>query len=165
MLDNLLTLGRIGGKPETADRVVENLRRRIEAVTARTRDLRTRPRVFFELSPDLITAGPGTFIGDMIGKAGGESIARDAEGSWPKLSSETVVLRDPEIVLLADHGSSSAGVTVEMVRGRPGWRVVSAVRTGRIVPLPDLDVVNRPGPRAVDGLEFLARVIHPELFR
>lgn len=162
---NLELLAKIGGKADAGARVAAEFRRRVEAVTSKTGNLTTRPRVFFELSPDLISAGPDTFLDDLIAKAGGENIARDAQGPWPKLSSESIVLKDPEVIVLSDMGSEQGGVTIDMVKARPGWGAISAVKTGRIVPLEDVNIVNRPGPRAVDGLDFLARTIHPELFK
>ena len=119
------------------------------------------PRIFFEIDPKLYTAGPGTFIHDLIHRAGGTNIAADATTRYPQLSSETVVLKDPEVIVLADD---VAGQSPETVKARPGWREVSAVRTGRIVSIhPDL--TNRPGPRLVDGLEALAKALHPDRFR
>ncbi len=161
---NLELLGKIANQPQAGDRLAAQLRSRIEAVASKTRGVSARPRVFFEIGPDLTTMGPDTFLDDMVTKAGGQNIARDAQGAWPKISSEAVVLKDPEIIILADHGSSRGGVTAEIVRARPGWAVISAVESGRIVLLPDQDVTNRPGPRAVDGLEFIASTLHPELF-
>lgn len=165
VLANLQLLAKVSGRPGVGDKVVRDLRGRIDAVTNTTANVGSRPRVFFELSPDLITAGPGTFIDDLIAKAGGENIGRDAQTPWPKLNPESIVLRDPELIILSDHGSNAGGVTVQMVKERPGWSVISGVKSGRIIPLDDRDIVNRPGPRAVDGLEFLARTIHPELFK
>lgn len=162
---NLELLAKIGAKADVGAKVAGEFQRRVEAVTSKTRSLATRPRVFFELSPDLISAGADTFLDDLIAKAGGENIARDAQGPWPKLSPESIVLKDPEVIVLSDMGSERGGVTIDMVKARPGWSAISAVKTGRIVPLEDVDIVNRPGPRAVDGLDFLARTIHPELFK
>ena len=163
MPENLLLLGRLTGKQAQAERVAGELRQRIQAVTAKTAAA-AKVRVFFELSPDLISVGPGTFLDDMIAKAGGESVSHDAQGSWPKLNPETIVATDPQVIILSDHGSDSGGVTARMVKERPGWASVAAAKNNRIVLLPDQDITNRPGPRAVDGLEFLARALHPELF-
>lgn len=160
---NLELLGTISGKPAAAKQAAEDIRRRIQAVTSKTGGV-ARPRVFFELDPQLITVGPGTFLDDMISKAGGENIANDAKTAWPQLSPEAIVLKDPQIIVLSDHGSDAGGVTPEMVKARPGWQAVAAVKDERIILLPDRDLTDRPGPRAVEGLEFLARTFHPDLF-
>ncbi len=164
--DNLALLGKIGGNATAAGKVAEEMRSRIAAVTSKTKGLSAseRVRVFFELDPGLITTGPDTFLDDMITKAGGENIARDAKTAWPQLSAEAIVLKDPQVIILSDHGSDAGGVTPAMVKARPGWSAIAAVQANRIVELPDRDLTDRPGPRAVEGLEFLARTLQPELF-
>jgi iron complex transport system substrate-binding protein len=159
-LDEVFTsialVGQITGEPSTAQSLVCSLRARAVAVSGAIAGA-PRPRVFFELSPDLYTAGPGSFVDDLLTRAGGENIAAGAAEMWPQLSTEALVSADPEVILLADH---EAGVTAEQVAARPGWRGVSAVETGRIVSL-DADLVARPGPRIVDGLEAIAAALHP----
>ena len=54
--------------------------------------------------------------------------------------------------------------TIEAVQARPGWDALDAVQNGRIYPFND-DLASRPGPRLVDGLEELARLLHPEVFK
>lgn len=161
--ENLLLLGQLTGRLGQAEKVAGALRQRIQTVTTKVANA-PKVRVFFELSPDLISVGRDSFLDDMIEKAGGESVSRDTQGAWPKLNPEVIVAKDPQVIILADHGSDSGGVTAEMVRERPGWAMVSAVKDNRIVLLPNQDITNRPGPRAVDGLEFLAQTLHPELF-
>lgn len=161
---NLRALGMITGKPDAAEAVAADIEARVEAVIAKTSGVSNKPKVFLELSPDLITVGPGTFLDDMIAKAGGLNIAASAQTAWPKLSPETVVSESPDLILLADMGSDAAGVTVEMVESRPGWEAIAAVQNDKVVPLPDRDLTDRPGPRAIEGLEYLARTFHPDLF-
>ena len=72
-----------------------------------------------------------------------------------------IIAKDPDIIILAD---SKFGVTPESVRERPGWEVITAVKEGAIFDIDD-DLISRPGPRIVDGLEAVARIIHPELFK
>lgn len=152
-------IGRIAAVPERAERLVCDLETRVAAVESAVAGA-SRPRVFFELAPELYTAGPGSFIDDMITRAGGENIAADAAEMWPQLSNEAVVAADPEVILLADH---EAGVTPAEVADRPGWQEVDATVQSRIAPI-DPDLVARPGPRIVDGLEEIARILHPDRF-
>ena len=152
-------VGTITGESSRAQHVVCELQARVEAVTDAVAGA-PRPRVFFELSPDLYTAGPGSFVDDLIDRAGGVNVAAGAAEMWPQLSAEAVVAADPEVILLADH---EAGITPEQVAARPGWQGMSAVEQGRIVSVTS-DLVARPGPRVVDGLEEIAAALHPELF-
>ncbi|MDO8672789.1 MAG: ABC transporter substrate-binding protein [Dehalococcoidia bacterium] len=160
VLDGILTVGRIMDKSKEADAVTAQLRKRVNEITAKTASARGKPRVFFELTGTLSTAGPGTFVDDLITKAGGTNIAADAKTDWPQLGQEALIARDPEVIILADHGF---GETPDKVKARPGWSGISAVKTGRIIGF-DPNLTNRPGPRVVDGLELMARAIHPELF-
>jgi iron complex transport system substrate-binding protein len=152
-------IGQVAGVPERADALTCELASRVAAVESAVAGA-PAPRVFFELSPELYTAGPGSFIDDVITRARGQNIAADAAEMWPQLSNEAVVAADPEVILLADH---EAGVTPEQVTGRPGWQEVDAAVQSRIVAI-DPDLVARPGPRIVDGLEQIARILHPDRF-
>lgn len=163
--DNLELIGKIGGSPELADKAAADYRARVEAVVTKVKGVSERPRVFFELDPALYTAGPDTFLDDMITKAGGENIAGDAPTAWPQLSQEAVVAKDPQIIVLADDLPDAGGVTPEVVKARPGWDVIDAVKNNRIVTVPNRDITSRPAPRAVEGLEFLAKTIHPDRFK
>ncbi len=157
VLEKIRLIGSMTARDREAEALVGRLRARIEAVEARVRDA-TPVRVFYELSPQLHTAGPGSFVDDLIRRVGGTNIAAGAGKEWPQLDQEVIFLANPEVILLADH---AAGESPERVAARPGWNQISAVRNGRVVAL-DPDVCNRAGPRLVDGLEMIARTLHPE---
>jgi iron complex transport system substrate-binding protein len=106
----------------------------------------------------LITAGRNTFINDLINIAGGKSISGDEAADYPQFSRETVVARAPEVIVApSSHG-------VELVKEsdlRRDFATTPAIRSNRIVWVTP-DLVDRPGPRIVDGLEQLAKGLHPE---
>ena len=162
VFDNILLVGRATGQTATAEKLVADLKARVRQIETKVRQAKTRPRVFFELDKSLFTVGPGSFIHDMIVRAGGENIAGDADRPYPQLSLEVLLQRDPEVIIITDIGPYG-GETPESVRARPGWQTISAVKNNRIVPI-NPDLVNRPGPRIVDGFEAIARALHPELF-
>ncbi|MFN8590353.1 MAG: ABC transporter substrate-binding protein [Thermomicrobiales bacterium] len=151
-------VGALTGATAASDQLTCQLEARIAAVE-RALAGAPAPRVFFELSPDLYTAGKGSYIDDLLTHARGTNIVGSEGGPWPQISAEALIAADPEVILLADH---EAGVTPESVAERPGWDVVSAVKNGRIVSL-DSNLVARPGPRVVDGLDAIARALHPDL--
>jgi iron complex transport system substrate-binding protein len=164
VLDVLATtsaIGEITGRAEAAGTLVNVMQERIDAVLEVVQGA-PRPTVFWELGAELYTVGPGSFIDDLISMAGGENIAADADSPWPQLTVEAIVLKDPQVVVLADH---NYGETAEMLMERPGWGEINAVKEGRVIEITDDDIVSRPGPRVVDGLEFLARELHPDLFQ
>ncbi len=150
-------LGQIAAKQQEARTLADNLRSKIAAVESGLKGA-TPVRVFYELSPTLHTAGPGTFVDDLVKLAGGSNIAATSDQEWPQLSQEALLLADPEVVLLADH---EAGITPDQVAARPGWSQLSAVKGNRVFTV-DPNLTNRPAPRVVDGLEIIAKKLHPD---
>jgi iron complex transport system substrate-binding protein len=150
-------VGQVTAKQPEARALAATLRGRIEAVESRVKSA-TPSRTFYELSPTLHTTGPGTFVDDLIKLAGGANIAASSAQEWPQLNQEALLLADPEVVLLADH---EAGITPEQVVARPGWSRLSAVTGNRIFAV-DANLTNRPAPRVVDGLEIIAKKLHPD---
>jgi len=116
--------------------------------------------------PGVSTAGPGTFIDAMISAAGGVNVmaALTPGQQYPKVSAETVLQANPEIIILGD---SPFGQSADGLARRPGWNAVEAVQKRAIVTITeaDADVLSRAGPRVVDGLELIARAIQPDLFK
>ncbi len=159
-LETILTIGKVTGREEAAETLVAQMQERIDAVQATIKDA-PRPGVFWELGPELFTAGPGSFVNDLIVMAGGENVAANADSPWPQLTIETIILKDPDVIVLADH---NYGQTAQMVTERPGWEDINALKEGNVVEITDDDIVSRPGPRIVEGLEFLAKAFHPDLF-
>jgi len=163
VLEGIKFVGKITGKEEEAEALTAEMQKRIDAVAEAVKG-REKPRVFWEISSDLWTAGPGSFINDLIVLAGGGNIASEAEAPWVQLSNEAIIAADPEVIFLADH---PFGETAETVATRPGWDKISAVVNNRIVELTEteIDVVSRPGPRVVDALELIAKALHPDAFK
>ena len=147
----------------TADEVVAGMQARVRAVEEGVAGL-DRPRTFYEVSlfqGTIYTAGADSFLAALVTAAGGEPITGDAVTTAIQL--EDLVAADPQLIVLGD-AAYDASITPDVVAARPGWEGMSAVVAGRIVPLPEDVLITRPGPRIVDGLEALARAIHPEAF-
>ncbi len=159
VFDSILMLGLATGHEPEAEALVAEMQRRIGVVAARIADVERGPTVFYELTDDLYTAAPETFIGGMLRLLRAENVAAGAASPFPQLTAEAVLAADPQVVLLAD----GEWVSVESVAERPGWAGVAAVTSGRVYPI-DPDLGNRPGPRIVDAIEQMARAIYPERF-
>jgi iron complex transport system substrate-binding protein len=163
LYENLATVAQLSGRDADAKALIESLQTRVAEVDKKLAPISSRPSVFYELDgtdpAKPYTAGKGTFITLLIERAGGYNIASDIEG-YPQLSLEQVVEADPAFIILGD---SMWGVTPEMVAARPGWGDLQAVQSGNVYPFDD-NLVSRPGPRLVEGLETLARLLHPGLF-
>jgi cobalamin transport system substrate-binding protein len=162
---NIVAVGTMLDRADAAQQLVADMRARIDAVAQKAKTATTKPRVLHEVDStnpaQLYVAGPHNFIDSMITIAGGVNVAGDAAVKYPKLSPEEVVSRNPDVVILAD---ARFGATPEMVRARPGWSVITAVKQNAIYPIDD-NLVSRPGPRLVLGFEAYIRLIHPELFK
>lgn len=157
-LSDIETIGRLVGRPKEASELATELRRRVGAIAARVSS-RPAPAVFFEtFHPPLIGAGPEGFAGDLTRTAGGSIVAGIA-GESVTWTAEQVAAADPAFYLAAAASAGSA----DEIRARPGFQAIPAVRDGRIAILED-ELVLRPGPRIVLGLEAIAKVLHPDAF-
>ncbi len=161
VLDSVGLVGQLTDSAGEARRLRGEMEARIAAVEARLRGTAERPRVYVEITPKFVAAGPASYIGDLIARAGGRNIVDDRSTPYPSLNAETIIARDPQVIILTDAGGE---VTIASVGERVGWGGISAVRDGRVVAL-DPNLVNRAGPRVVEALELLARAFHPETFQ
>ena len=152
-------LGRLTGLERAADSVSASLRGELEAVR-RSVEGRPRPTVFYVAWYDPpTTAGPKTFITQLIETAGGSPAFPDATALWPNVSLEELVRRQPDFLVVPDAGAG--GARVAELRRTPGWRELRAFSEGRAVTIPDR-VVNRPGPRIGEAARALRDALHPE---
>jgi iron complex transport system substrate-binding protein len=162
----ILFLGKVTGTSPCAQEIVTGMKERIARVEARVKGLRP-PRVFLELDGTdparPFTSGPRSFIGAMLQTAGGSNIAREIRTPSGQMSLESIVAEDPEIIVLMDSRSPVNPQSREDVLMRRGWSGISAVRNGAIVSV-DSALFSRPSPRLVEGIELLARLLHPEAF-
>ena len=116
----------------------------------------TRRRVFVEIWGDpLMTAGQKSFLNDLIELAGGVNIAGDVARDFFQISPETVLARDPEVVILLEPGNVD-------VSQRSGWAQLSAVKSNWICRDLDRDLLEIPGPRVLQAVEVLRRCLHVE---
>ena len=161
----LETLGKITGHEEMASALVTSLKARVQAVTEKTATVSATPLVFYELDGSEPskpwTAGPGTFIDQLITMAGGKNVGSVLSGSWAQISVEELLVQNPKIILLGD---AAYGVTPVQVAARAGWETIDAVKNNQIFAFND-DLTSRSGPRLVDALEELSKRIHPELYK
>ena len=160
VLHKIELFGQITGNELQAEQLVAEMRGRIDAITAALADVEQGPRVFFELTSDLYTVAPNTFVGDLLTLAKAQNVAAGAASPFPQLGAEAILAADPEAVLLAD---AEFGESLETVCARPGWDAISACISEQVHAV-DGDLTSRPGPRVVDGLEQIASLLYPERF-
>lgn len=171
VMSDIALVGKVTGTDAQAKAVTDAMKQRTDAVKAKIANAQTKPRVYWELDATdpakPYTPGPGSFINDMITLAGGVNVAANAKTAYPQLSAEEIIAANPDIIILSDSCSffnNPGCVPVETIKTRKGWSAISAVKTEKVFPIDD-NLVSRPGPRIIDGLEAAAKLIHPELFK
>ena len=158
VIENVRMMGEIMDIFEVAQSLADNMQARVDAVVLKVKN-QERPVVFYEVWDEpLMTAGPNSFIDNLIELAGGQNLAADAESRFLQLSMEILFERDPDVYIANDFQS------VSDIMARPRYENLTAVQTGRVYTIND-DLINLPGPRVVQGLEEMARMIHPDLFQ
>ncbi len=164
MFDCLRTVGRAAGIVERAERVVGELRHRVDVVAARSARVASRPRVLTlewldppfscgHWSPELVTLAGGD---EIIGRAG----ERSRTLAWREVAAAR-----PEVVVVACCGFGVERTLEDLpaLRAVPEWRGLPAVREGRVFIIDGSAYFSRPGPRLVDSLEIVARALHPDV--
>ena len=162
VLTSIQKIGEVTFAQEPARKIVRSMEERVWTIQDKVQG-QPRPRVLhiLDFNP-LISAGKGTFVDDLIRFAGGRNVAETATGKYPRFSMEEVLVQDPEVILLASMKSRDP--MVKQRRWWERWKTISAVKQGRIYVL-DSDLIHRPSPRMAEGLERVARAIHPEAFK
>jgi len=158
----ILHLGEITGHSKKARELVSSLHKRVKTVETSVKG-RTHPKVLFLWSEaPLITAGSGTFTHDLIEKAGGTNIAASSPIKYPKYSMEEIIRIQPDIIISAAMGSDTKSANKNSLW--QAYKVIPAVKNGRIYSI-NPDLLARPAPSMISGLEEMAKMIHPETFK
>jgi iron complex transport system substrate-binding protein len=157
---SIQTLGDLFEEHEHSAGLVAALQKRASSIEAVT-NTGKQVKVFYQVSGEpLYTIGREAFLTDLIKRAGGISVTADVPGAFPRFSDEAALAAKPDAIILPTGGSMGEGnsTVVTALKNSP------AVLNGRIYKI-NGDLLSRPGPRLVDGLEEMARALHPEAFK
>jgi len=163
LFDAIQQIGEATGRSAEAQQLVAGMQARLDAVAVRVGrfDDAQRPRVFVEIEESpLMTAGAGSFIDDLVGRAGGRNVAHEINSAYPRINPEKVIAWNPEVILVAH--SDHPGEAADRLARHIGWSGIAAVRDRRVIDDIDGDLLFRPGPRLVDGVKALVERIHPQ---
>ena len=159
VLEDVALVGHALGEDDRARALVLALTKRIAAAEALGRAAHRRARALALIWPDPpVAAGAGTFVGDVVRRAGFTNVVPGSAGDWPRVSFETLAAWNPDLVIRPETPENAAAFARAFGDGR--WRLVKAVSAGRVVVLPG-SLLERPGPRLVEALERLAAVNVP----
>jgi iron complex transport system substrate-binding protein len=154
LLDDIRTVGRLTGTASGAELLTTDMQTRADAAAAMAAG--DRVSCFFEVYyPPLTTVGPNTFVYDLLERAGCDPVTAGATGDYPEWSVDDLVVGGPQVYLATPESAKSPAA----VARRPGFEGIPAVAEGRVI-LVDGDLVTRPGPRVVDGLDQLVAALH-----
>ncbi|MGH9868854.1 MAG: ABC transporter substrate-binding protein [Candidatus Polarisedimenticolia bacterium] len=153
ILQSVEKVGDIVGSQATALKVSASLRERVARVRQEAAT-RRRPRVLFVIEPEpLIAPGPETFVGEALRIAGADLVSQGASSGWNQIDLEQVVALNPDLILATPAHAAWARALPDS----PTWRLVPAAREGKVRVISD--AIQHPGPRLIDGMEEVARLL------
>ncbi|PKG29728.1 helical backbone metal receptor [Cytobacillus horneckiae] len=162
--ESIKMIGQATGASEEADELVNDLEEKLASIEKQAKDITEdeRKSVFVEISgaPEIYSAGQNTFINNMLELIHADNVV--TEEGWPKLDEESVIERNPDVIITT-YGYYTDDA-VGLVLKRNGWQDVTAIKNEQVVDVHS-DKVTRTGPRLVEGVEELAKAIYPEVFK
>jgi iron complex transport system substrate-binding protein len=159
VIKTIQNIGEIVARKDESKRIIKNTMTRKENIVRLTQSL-PKPKVFFQIgNAPIITVGRGSLGDDLISLAGGKSISEDELVTYPLYSIETILSKAPEIIIMSSMESKKD--YSNLIKWWQNWKSIPAVKESAIYVI-DSDLVDRPTPRMLEGLEALAKMIHPE---
>jgi iron complex transport system substrate-binding protein len=159
ILNSIKSVARLLGSPEAGERLVDKITLQFDEVKRRVAPASRRSTLLAVGLRPLVVVGGKNFIDELITLAGGENIAGKAAQPWLNLPDEYVVAKAPQVIIEAGMGSERG----ESAKHWGDLKSIPAVKEGRVYAYPS-DKILRPGPRIGEGLEEIARLVHPECF-
>ncbi len=160
ILTSISHIAMVTGREQHGARVIREMRSRKERILQLTRG-RIKPKVFFQIgTAPIVTVGKGSFADDLISLAGGRNIAGGESMKYPRYSLEEILVKGPDVIIITSM--DPRGDSPKLAEHWNRWETIPAVKQGRVFVI-DSDLVDLPSPRIIDGLEEIARILHPEL--
>jgi iron complex transport system substrate-binding protein len=155
-------LSRLVGREKEGVEIIQEMKRRRQRVVDLTRGV-PRPRVFLQIGEaPVVTVGKNSFADDLIRLAGGENVAGNEKEMYPRFGMEEILRKSPEVILISSMNPK--GDYHKVLQEWSRWKTIPAVKNGRIH-LIDSDLIDRPSPRIIEGLEEMAKILHPEKYK
>jgi len=152
---SLADLGSLTGRSVEARRLVDSLKQKEDTLCSEVSRTPVSTLFLLSLQP-LIAVGKNTLLNELLTLAGARNIATGLEGNYPAISREAILAENPDVLFMT---ADLAGDTEHLISLFPEWSQLRAIRERRVYEL-DTDIVSRPGPRALLGLELLIERLH-----
>ncbi|GAB6006214.1 ABC transporter substrate-binding protein [Geobacillus vulcani] len=153
-------IGKATGASDKAKQVIDEMKEKLAQIQEKAKQIPAdkQANVWIEVSPppQLYTAGKGTFMDEMLQVISAKNVAGSLEG-WPMVTEEKAVAYKPDVIITTYGGA-------KQVFARAAWKDVPAVKNKRVYDV-NTDLVSRPGPRLVEGVEELAKAVYPDVFK
>jgi len=153
VFSNIETAGKVLNREKEARAVINQMRARLEAIEERVKKISVQKKVYAEIWDDPMTScGKGSFVDEVITKAGGINITGNIGVLYPTVSQEFIIKENPDFIILGYMSRDQEGA-VDGIARRFGWRDINVVKTKNIISDIDPNIFLRPGPRIVNGIE------------
>ncbi|MBG9455506.1 metal ABC transporter substrate-binding protein [Lysinibacillus sphaericus] len=150
------------GIKDKGDKLNKDIKAKIADVQAKVKDVKKPKNIYLEISPkpNIYTAGSDTFQQEILNAANVNNVFGDLK-SWPKVSEEDIIVKNPEVILTTVGYVKNSP---EEILSRDGWNSITAIQNKAVYYI-DTDISNRPGPRIGEAVELVAKAVYPELFK
>jgi len=160
ILSNIVDTGEVTNANDQAKAVVEKMAAEREALSEKAQTAKTQKAVFFDIGK-FYSAGPGSTLDSMLTDLNAVNIAADRTDQWPQLSTEEIIADNPDVYI-------SLYTTPEEIKATPGFDKINAIINDQVIYFEFLtlesDMIQRPGPRIIEGMALIAESIYPEIF-
>ncbi len=160
VLANIVQAGEVTNANDKAKEIVEKMAADREVLIEKAKTAKTQKSVFFDIGK-FYTAGPGSTLDSMLTDLNAVNIAADGAEQWPQLSTEEIIADNPDVYI-------SLYTKPEDVKATPGFDKINAIINDQLVYFeyltPESDMIQRPGPRIIEGMALIAESIYPEIF-
>ncbi|MEB1808699.1 MAG: ABC transporter substrate-binding protein [Bacillaceae bacterium] len=167
LYDSIEMVGNAVGKSEEAKNVITSMQDRINEIQTKASEIEEADKttVWVEIwpAPDMYTTGKGTFMHEMLEIINATNAAGEQEG-WPMFTEEDAVVLNPDVIITTYGHVEGMENAVEDVLARTAWTEVEAIKNERVYNI-EANIVERPGPRLIEGVEKLAKLIYPDVFK
>ncbi|MGQ9618632.1 MAG: ABC transporter substrate-binding protein [Candidatus Aminicenantia bacterium] len=159
IFDSMEKISLITGNLKKSKKKIGELKKRVKEIELKAKGENRKPKLFMSLDGrELWTCGKGTFINDLILRAGCKNIADFREG-WFQISMEALIKQNPDIIILPSKDNADFSSNKDSLLSIPGLQEVNAMIKNKIFPI-NIDIIERPGPRIIDALEELYKISH-----
>jgi iron complex transport system substrate-binding protein len=162
VFNSIEMIGKATGETKKADETIKGMKDKLAEIKSKAKTIKEKKKVLIEVSPapDIYTPGKNTFMDEMVSTINADNIANDQQG-WVKIDQEAMIKRNPDVIVTT-YGYYVKN-PAEQVINQKGWENVNAIKNKQVIDV-NSDLVNRPGPRIVEGVEALAKAVYPEVF-